>query len=202
MGVMREIQPGTAQYAEALTSRATTMCRVLLDVKRDGTIKARIVVRGDLENLAYTDGDKSNYYACTASWAALRMLILQSGRHVIGPKHSKADFIKVSSCDVEAAFCQSHGFNDGVKRALKVKSPIDGVCRYYDQFKPLYGSCSAPVRWQDTIAEFLTTSVANGTSGFVRGQTLRLCNHRQPHSDRGIDPSDLCGRNTLVRQER
>jgi hypothetical protein len=42
MGVMTELQPGTARYAEALTSEATTLCRVLLDKKRDGTLKARI----------------------------------------------------------------------------------------------------------------------------------------------------------------
>ncbi len=38
MGVMREIQPGTARYAEALASPATTVSRVLLGIKGDGTL--------------------------------------------------------------------------------------------------------------------------------------------------------------------
>ena len=185
LGVMVEIQPGTARYAEALVSPATTVCKVLLGAKRDLTVKVRIVVRGDMENKEYTDGIDFNYYACTASWTALRMLILQSGMHVLEPGQTEADWILTTSCDVETAFCQSHDFGDGVQRTLKVKSPVDGVCRYYDQLKPLYGSCSAPRRWQDTIAEFLTLPISEGGPGLVRGHNAPAVYHRKPHSDLG-----------------
>ena len=184
-GVMTEIQPGTARYAEAPVSPATTACRVLLSAKRDLTLKVRIVARGDLENKEYTDGLDYNYYACTASMTALRLLILQSGMHVLEPGQTEADWIITSSCDVDAAYCQSHDFGDGVQRTLKVKSPIDGVCRYYDQRKPLYGSCSAPKRWQDTIAEYLTLPVSDGGPGFVRGHNAPAVYQRKPHSDLG-----------------
>ena len=82
MGVVTELQPGTARHAEAPTSEATTLdlCRVLLDRKRDGTLKARIVVRGDLENTEPTDGRDFVFDAGTAATASVRLALLQSGR--------------------------------------------------------------------------------------------------------------------------
>jgi hypothetical protein len=184
MGVMDELQPGTARYAEALTSEATTLCRVLLDRKRDGTLKARIVVRGDLENTLLTDGADFNYYAGTAASASVRLALLQSGRHVLSTGETSAEKLVVSTDDVTSAFCQSHRYNDGIDRFLKLNSPLDGVWRYFDQHKPLYGACSAPVRWQDTFAEWITSSVSAGGPGFVRSMNAGSIYYQPPRPER------------------
>ena len=170
MGVMTELQPGTAQYARALKSPATTMCSVLLDRKRTGELKARIVVRGDLENKIYTDGQGFNYSSTTAAWPGIRALVFQSGRHVLKAGQTEAAKLKISIRDVCNAYCQSNRFGDDVERFLRVHSPIDQVWRYYDQQKPLYGSCSAPKRWQDTFQDWMTSSEEQGGPGFVQGQ--------------------------------
>ena len=184
MGVMTELQPGTARYAEALTSEATTLCRVLLDRKRDGTLKARIVVRGDLENTLLTDGVDFNYYAGTAASASVRLALLQSGRHVLSAGESSAEKLVVSTDDITSAFCQSHKYGDGIDRFLKLHSPLDGVWRYFDQHKPLYGACSAPVRWQDTFADWITTAESEGGPGFVRSMNAGSIYFQPPRSER------------------
>ena len=185
MGVMVELQPGTAKYATALTSPNTTPTRVLLDVKRKGEFKARIVVRGDKENKEAVDGKGYNYYAPTAHMTEMRMVLLQPGRHVLKPGQTTADYIVASSRDIRMAFCQTRRFDDGIQRFLQVKSPIDGVHRYYDQLSSLYGSCSAPKRWQETFDEWVITSAADGGPGFVRGSNAPAVYHLSAHSDRG-----------------
>jgi hypothetical protein len=184
MGVMTELQPGTARYAEALTSEATTLCRVLLDRKRDGVLKARIVVRGDLENTLVTDGEGFNYYAGTAASASVRLALLQSGRHVLSAGETSAEKLVVSTDDITSAFCQSHKYGDGIDRFLKLHSPLDGVWRYFDQHKPLYGACSAPVRWQDTFAEWITSSESDGGPGFVRSMNAGSIYYQPPRPER------------------
>ena len=203
MGVMTELQPGTARYAEALTSEATTLCRVLLDRKRDGTLKARIVVRGDLENTLLTDGEGFTYYAGTAASAWVRLALLQSGRHVLSAGETSAEKLVVSTDDIMSAFCQSHKYDDGIDRFLKIHSPLDGVWRYFDQHKPLYGACSAPVRWQDTFAEWITSSASDGGPGFVRSMNAGSIYYQPPRPDRKalllvlyVDDIMLIGRKT------
>ena len=185
MGVMQELKPGTSEYAEALTSQATTLCRVLLSRKRCGTIKTRIVVRGDLENVERTDGVGFNYYAVTATLPSIRLALFQSGRHVLRPGQTETDWLVMSTVDIKSAFCQTNRHTDDVKRFLKVHSPIDHVWYYYKQFKPLYGSCSAPVRWQTTFAAWMTTTVEDGGPGFLRAENAGAVYRQPPRSDRG-----------------
>ena len=185
MGVMVELRPGTAKYATALASPNTTPTRVLLDVKRNGEFKARIVVRGDKENKEAVDGKGFLYYAVTADLTLIRMMLLQPGRHALKSGQTVDDYLETASVDIRAAFCQSNRFNDDVPRFLSVKSPIDGVIRYYDQLPSLYGSCSAPKRWQDTFSEWAVTSVDQGGPGFVRGSNAPAAYHKPAHGDRG-----------------
>jgi hypothetical protein len=149
--------------------RLATLCRPLLDRKADATWKGRLVKRGDLEDSAAEDGKDFVFFSHVASLASLRMTIMQPGRYALQLGQTDADRIEISSCDVANAFCQSNRFTDAVKRFLKVHSPIDGVWRYYRQKKPLYGAKSAPKRWNDTFVEWVTTPVAEGGPGFVRG---------------------------------
>ena len=185
MGVMVELRPGTAKYATALKSSSTTSTRVLLDVKRNGEFKARIVVRGDKENKEAVDGKDFRYYAVTADLTLVRMMLLQPGRHALKPGQTAADCLETAAVDIKAAFCQSNRFNDDIPRFLSVKSPIDGVIRYYDQRSSLYGSCSAPARWQNTFAEWAVTSVDQGGPGFVRGSNAPAAYLKPAHGDRG-----------------
>ena len=167
-GVMDEVLSTDPEYAEAV--RISTLCRPLLDRKADGTWKARLVKRGDLEDSEAEDGKDYVFFSHVASLASLRMTIMQPGRYAIQHGQTDADRIELSSIDVANAFCQSNKFDDGVKRFLKVHSPIDGVWRYYRQMKPLYGAKSAPKRWNDTFVQFITTPIAEGGPGFVRGK--------------------------------
>lgn len=168
MGVWREAVPGTAEYDAAL--KEATPCRPLLDRKRSGLMKCRIVERGDLEDTDKTDGPDFSYYAGVASQTAIRLTLMQSGRYALEPGETEADRIELSTVDVSLAFCQSHAYDDGRPRYLKVKSPLDGVTRYYVQLKPLYGARSAPARWQKTFAEWAVTPIADGGPGLIRGK--------------------------------
>jgi hypothetical protein len=104
---------------------------------------------GNTENTALTDGEDFDYYAAVAGRAALRLAILQAGRY---ESDNPEDWIEASSTDIKSAFLQSFKFDDGRERFLKLRSPIDHRWRYYEQFKPLYGSRSAPIRWQNTLS--------------------------------------------------
>ncbi len=114
-----------------------------IDRKADATWKGRLVKRGDLEDSDAEDGKDYVFFSHVASFASLRMTIMQPGRYAIQLGQTAADRIELSSCDVANAFCQSNKFTDGVRRFLKVHSPIDGVWRYYRQYKPLHGAKSS-----------------------------------------------------------
>ena len=75
----------------------------------------------------------------------------------------------LSTRDVDTAFLQSDPFPETDVRYVRIRSPIDGKTRYYRQYKPIYGSCSAPVRWQKTFVNWLTKPEAEGGAGLVRG---------------------------------
>ena len=167
-GVMDEVFSTDPDFAEAV--QLATLCRPLLDRKADGTWKGRLVKRGDLEDSAAEDGADYVFFSHVASLASLRMTIMQPGRYAIRHGQTDADRIELSSIDVANAFCQSNRFADGIKRFLKVHSPIDGVWRYYRQNKPLYGAKSAPRRWNETFVQWITTPIAEGGPGFVRGK--------------------------------
>ena len=167
-GVMDEVLSSDPEYEEAV--RLATLCRPLLDRKADATWKGRLVKRGDLEDSDAEDGKDYVFFSHVASLASLRMTIMQPGRYALQLGQTDADRIEISSCDVANAFCQSNKFTDGVKRFLKVHSPIDGIWRYYRQYKPLYGAKSAPRRWNETFVQWITTPIAEGGPGFVRGK--------------------------------
>ena len=179
-GVMEELEPGTPKYEIAL--REASKCNPLLDKKQGGLIKARCVQLGNTENTAMTDGEGFDYYAAVAGRAALRIAILQAGRYDgVNPEH----WIEASSTDIKQAFLQSFEFDDGRDRYLKVRSPIDHRWRYYQQFKPLYGSRSAPIRWQNTFVEWVTKPVSEGGGGLVRGCNERSMFTRRATADFG-----------------
>jgi hypothetical protein len=153
-----------------------------LDKKQGGLVKVRCVQLGNTENVTETDGEGFDYYAAVAGRAALRIAILQAGRY---ESNNPDDWIEASSTDIKQAFLQSFKFDDGRERFLKLRSPIDHRWRYYEQFKPLYGSRSAPIRWQNTFVEWVTKPVAEGGGGLVRGRNERSMFTRRATADCG-----------------
>ena len=67
--------------------------------------------------------------------------------------------------DISTAFLQSNPYPKGQVKYVSFKSPFDGKWYYFRQLGPIYGEASAPARWQDTIAPWLTSSKI----GFTRG---------------------------------
>ena len=128
-------------------------CRVLLDIKRNGIVKARAVKQGFKEDKASADGQGFNYYSHVAKLASVRTLILRPdrGNRAIGVK------------DVSTAFLQSHRY-EGFTKFVTVKNPVTNEWEYYEQYGPIYGEASAPVRWENTLIPWLEEQ------GFKRGQ--------------------------------
>lgn len=65
--------------------------------------------------------------------------------------------------DVRTAFLQADAFAEDVIKYVCFFDPLLQRWEYFRQIGPLYGECSAPVRWEDTFATFLMEE------GFKRG---------------------------------
>ena len=73
--------------------------------------------------------------------------------------------IAVGSVDIATAFLQADRFGpDEPIRYLKVRDPVSGTWRYFRQYGPVYGSSSAPKRWERTLNPWLESQ------GFVPGK--------------------------------
>ena len=167
LGAIEPLERDSPDWHEAVASPRTTPCRVLLDFKRSGQWKARCVIRGDLEDKVPVDGPGFHYFSNVARMSTVRMSALRPGRNV--PRPGKVGHRLVSTCDVSNAFLQSDPFPREDRRFLKIRSPIDGSVTYWRHRIPLYGSCSAPARWETTFSTWLTTPESAGGPGFVRG---------------------------------
>ena len=150
--ILKKIDPNTHPDMGRIRREATTS-RVLLDVKRNGTVKARAVKQGFREDKVTADGPNFNYYSHVAKMDSIRTLVLRPNRRdrVIGVK------------DVSTAFLQSDKY-DGFVKYMTIKSPITGLWEYYEQSGPIYGEASAPVRWENTLVPWLEQQ------GFIRGE--------------------------------
>ena len=173
LGAIVELVPGTPEWDEAVQSQSTTPCRVLLSLKRDGTWKARCVIRGDLEDKVALDGSDFSYFSNVSRMSTVRLSALRPGRNL--PQAGRTGHRLISTCDVANAFLQSTPFPESDRRFLSIKSPIDKQVRYYRQLVPIYGSCSAPVRWETTFSTWLTTPESEGGPGFQRGENEPSC---------------------------
>jgi hypothetical protein len=167
LGALVPLVPGTPDYEEAVKSKTTTPCRVLLDFKRDGTWKCRVVTRGDLEDKVALDGPDFHYYSNVSRMSTVRCAALRAGRDV--PRPGRTGGRILSSCDVANAFLQTTPFPASDRRFLMIRSPIDGSVTYYRQLISVYGSCSASARWETTFSTWLCSSESEGGPGLVRG---------------------------------
>ena len=159
-GVLEILQPDHPEYGDA--QRKSTLCRAILDVKRNGRVKCRIVKRGDLEKVDDIYGEDFNFYAHVAKQTSVRMALSDLRQHQ-----------QLAIVDVATAFLQSHRFPaDEPARYVKIKvpfvsphSPPEWI--YARQHGPVYGERGAPILWEQTIAPWLESQ------GFVRGMNDR-----------------------------
>ena len=138
------------------SQRESTRGRALLDEKRNSTMKTRIVKQGFREDHAFADGPDFNYYSNVASLESIRASLF---------RHRRADR-RIAIQDISTAFLQSRPYGPGIYKYLHFKNPITGEVEYYRQSGPIYGESSAPTRWEETLAEFLTST----EMGFVRSK--------------------------------
>ena len=127
--------------------------RYLLDVKRNGTWKARGVKQGFKEDKATADGPGFQYYSHVAKFVSVRMAIFRPNRG------TRRLLIK----DVSTAFLQSKKFPLDLVKFICFYDPLLRQWEYFRQTGPIYGECSAPVRWEDTYAEVYDEN------GYTRG---------------------------------
>ena len=144
--VLRELQPCDSEWEAAV--KQATLCRALLEFKRTGVWKGRVVVRGDTEDKVALDGPEFNYASDVVGMTAIRTMLL-------GPR--RADDV-IAQVDISTAFLQSDMFAaDAPPRYLKLRDPITGEMRYFRQLGVVYGSCSSSRRWQDTLHNWLVS---------------------------------------------
>ena len=150
--ILTPLKPGDPLYETAV--KEATQSRMLLDRKRSGLLKARLVKRGFLENRAIADGEDFDYYASVVKLHAVRTLLFSQ-------RNLSNRVTKIR--DVSVAFLQSNKFKDGKVKFLWYRNPITGFKEYYSQDGPIYGEASAPALWNRTISPWLESQ------GFVQG---------------------------------
>jgi hypothetical protein len=114
LGAIVPLLPGSPDYEEAVKSRTTTPCRVLLDFKRDGTWKCRVVTRGDLEDKAALDGPDFHYYSNVSRMSTVRCATLRANRDTL--RHGRTGGRVISTCDIANAFLQTTPFPEHERR--------------------------------------------------------------------------------------
>ena len=130
-----------------------TRCRAILDIKRDGRVKVRIVKIGFLENVVDADGAHFCYYSAVTRLSSVRMLLFRSNQ-------CGDDFATV---DLDTAFLQSDPYKDGEFKYCWVKNPITKEILLFKQYSCIYGERSAPKRW------FTTITPCFREMGFIQG---------------------------------
>ena len=158
--VLEELFEGDSEFQVAagkdnLGKPCATNCRELLEFKRTGVWKARVVVQGFREDKELLDGPDFIYSSHVVGLSAVRRLLLtplQNGE-------------ATAQVDISTAFLQSNMFEPGSPaRYLRLFDPVANKVRFFRQWGVLYGSCSAPVRWMDTLHPWIETQ------GFVEGK--------------------------------
>ena len=180
--VLEELQPGHPEWDTAVGTvtgedgrpkpRATG-ARELLEFKRSGVFKARVVVQGFKEARELLDGENFDYASNVISLTAIRQMFmrpLEEGE-------------MIAQVDVATAFLQATPFGpDEAPRYLVVKDPVTQQLRYFRQHGVVYGSSSAPKRWEDTLYPWireLDSQVVGGVRvpGFVQGENEKSVFH-------------------------
>ena len=138
----RLILQDEGNYSEIKNAHQIVGLRMLLELKRCGRKKARLILQGFREPLEWDHGSNMSPVAFIDT---IRMLILMHGH--------KDDII--STNDVSVAFLQAHGFNPDDKRFVSYKMYKEGIEHLFQLCGPLYGQRVASKQWYLTIATWL-----------------------------------------------
>lgn len=153
--ILTELSPSDSDWKLAV--KEATNCRLLLAIKRDGTVKCRLVKQGFRENLLLADGPDFDYSSNVIKLHSVRLAL---SRRRPG---ASSTMRRIAVRDISTAFLQSHSYPDGKVKYCKYRDPIDGEVRYYRQTGPIYGEAAAPMLWEQTVAPWIESI------GFERG---------------------------------
>jgi len=145
--VLQLLTPDDPDFQTAI--RIALKGRALADIKRDDTLKVRVVVQGFREK--FEAGE--TFTGHVVSPISVRSAI---------SNHKPGRMIAI--IDVSTAFLQSTKFKNGKVKYVKVLNPITKKMMYFKQFGPLYGEKSAPMEWEETIAPYIVSL------GFIRAK--------------------------------
>ncbi|MAF23521.1 MAG: hypothetical protein CMP26_13085, partial [Roseibacillus sp.] len=121
-------------------SRLAIKCRALLDIKRNGQVKARIVKLG-----FYESKEGEGFISA--------QVVARDSTNILLATHQEEDTLAIA--DITTAFLQSVKFPESVRKFVYVNNPVTGRRTYYRQTGPLYGERSAPMRWAETLSDYI-----------------------------------------------
>ena len=142
--ILVSLTPESHDYKIAVNT--ATNCRMILAIKRDGTVKCRLVKQGFRENCSVTDGPDFHYASSVVSLTTVRLIL---------SKRNFTNTTRISLRDISTAFLQSTPYPEGQWKYCKYKCNITGEWKYYRQISSIYGEKSAPMRWQNTLFPWL-----------------------------------------------
>ena len=144
----------TALQGEEITKEVrqkAVKLRMILEKKRDGRRKGRLILQGFREPACWDNGPNDSPVAGASS---IRSLLFRSG--------AKDDI--VSSVDVSVAFLQSEEYDTTEQKRYVYFKPRAGVEPQYFRLRgSIYGQRSASKKWYQTISGYLVRQ------GFVAG---------------------------------
>jgi hypothetical protein len=162
---LRELEPEEA--VRVRKDQLVPRLRMILEAKRDGRRKGRLILQGFLEPYSWDSGVSND--SPVVGMATIRCLLASM---------RVADV--VSARDVSVAFLQSHGYNpDEPKRYVSYTAYKGAVEQVFQLLGPLYGQRSASRRWYETIVGWLTAPPSKGGAGFEQGKN-EPCLFRDP----------------------
>ena len=131
------------EEARVRASSPVVSMRMLLEAKKDGRRKARLVLQGFKEP---TEWDLGSNVSPVAYPSTVRSLVFMGGT---------ADDV-LSSIDVSVAFLQSEEYGPDERPRYVSYKPFPGAREYVFQLRgPVYGQRSAPRAWYTTVTQWL-----------------------------------------------
>ena len=121
--ILKELFPGDAKYKAA---QRGTNCGLILEFKRVGVWKVRMVIQGFREDCVVLNGEDFKYNSDVAGLTAIRNIVFDPIRH---NSDGTLEDVTLSSIDIAFAYLQSDLFPASCPpRYLKVKDPVTGTC--------------------------------------------------------------------------
>eukprot|EP00658_Telonema_sp_P-2_P060676 TRINITY_DN49520_c0_g1_i1.p1 TRINITY_DN49520_c0_g1~~TRINITY_DN49520_c0_g1_i1.p1 ORF type:complete len:823 (+),score=126.72 TRINITY_DN49520_c0_g1_i1:1202-3670(+) len=182
---LRELEPEEA--VRVRKDQLVPRLRMILEAKRDGRRKGRLILQGFLEPYSWDSGVSND--SPVVGMATIRCLLASM---------RVADV--VSARDVSVAFLQSHGYNpDEPKRYVSYTAYKGAVEQVFQLLGPLYGQRSASRRWYETIVGWLTAPPSKGGAGFEQVSHCLLYTSDAADEE---DSVDLGGRRIIKKKKK